>query len=205
MLHAAVKLFAKHGYEAVSVEEVSRAAGQSKGAFYWYFHEKEDCLQQALQSMLSEFEETMERLAMSSGSARRLLAEFVRLEGGPGAELFTLCGLVAHLRQSPSQSIRERVEEVGRQWSATFRKRIAELYLRAAREAGWSPEQIAASDFEEIALCYFAGLEGLVWHVQREEEAGRAPSENERAARTRQQLFIDAVLEHPPVRAAGEP
>ncbi len=39
---AALKLFCERGYHSVSVEEIATAAGVTKGAFYYYFADKED-------------------------------------------------------------------------------------------------------------------------------------------------------------------
>ena len=42
ILAAAIKSFAQHGYESVSVDEIVEKAGVAKGTFYYYFKSKED-------------------------------------------------------------------------------------------------------------------------------------------------------------------
>jgi len=42
LLEAAMRLFTAHGYSGVSVEGISEAAGVTKGAFYYWFHDKPD-------------------------------------------------------------------------------------------------------------------------------------------------------------------
>ncbi|MHB1785009.1 MAG: TetR/AcrR family transcriptional regulator [Acidimicrobiales bacterium] len=39
---SALKLFCERGYQAVTVEEIAAVAGVTKGAFYYYFADKED-------------------------------------------------------------------------------------------------------------------------------------------------------------------
>ncbi|MGE2716451.1 TetR/AcrR family transcriptional regulator [Mycolicibacterium litorale] len=46
LLNSAVKLFAKQGYDATSVQQVVDDAERTKGAFYYYFDSKEDLLKQ---------------------------------------------------------------------------------------------------------------------------------------------------------------
>lgn len=42
LLEAAIKLFARVGYDNASVDEIVEAAGVAKGTFYYYFKSKED-------------------------------------------------------------------------------------------------------------------------------------------------------------------
>lgn len=44
LINAALRLFGERGYHATSLQDVIRAAGCSKGAFYHYFDSKEDLL-----------------------------------------------------------------------------------------------------------------------------------------------------------------
>ena len=44
ILEAATELFAKHGFDRTSVDEIAKKAGLSKGAIYWYFPSKEKIL-----------------------------------------------------------------------------------------------------------------------------------------------------------------
>ena len=41
-MEAALGVFARHGYERATVDEIVREAGYSKGAFYVHFESKED-------------------------------------------------------------------------------------------------------------------------------------------------------------------
>jgi AcrR family transcriptional regulator len=56
MLRTAMELFISRGYEHVTVEQIAQAAGQSKGAFYWYFKDKEDCLRQIIGNVANKID-----------------------------------------------------------------------------------------------------------------------------------------------------
>ncbi len=45
ILQQAVRLFLEKGYHGTSIDEITRAAGLTKGALYWHFKSKEDLLQ----------------------------------------------------------------------------------------------------------------------------------------------------------------
>jgi AcrR family transcriptional regulator len=42
LLDAAAEVFARHGYERATIDEIARAAGLSKGSVYWNFASKEE-------------------------------------------------------------------------------------------------------------------------------------------------------------------
>ena len=44
ILDAAARMFCEKGYAATTVESISRAAGVTRGAFYWHFRDKSDVL-----------------------------------------------------------------------------------------------------------------------------------------------------------------
>ncbi|MDA8372548.1 MAG: TetR/AcrR family transcriptional regulator [Nocardiopsaceae bacterium] len=53
LLSAATRLFAEHGFERTSVQELVNAAGVTKGAMYHYFSSKDDLLFAIYQRVLS--------------------------------------------------------------------------------------------------------------------------------------------------------
>src|SRR5256885_16759684 len=48
LVDAALKLFATSGYEHATVDDISQAAGYSKGAYYFHFSTKDDILLELL-------------------------------------------------------------------------------------------------------------------------------------------------------------
>lgn len=60
LLAAACALLAEKGFEAINVEEITKAANVSKGTFYTYFKRKEDIV---LEISRAPFRETMDEIA----------------------------------------------------------------------------------------------------------------------------------------------
>ncbi|MFE0422649.1 TetR/AcrR family transcriptional regulator [Streptomyces sp. NPDC058953] len=63
LLSAATRLFAEHGYDGTSVQEIVEAAGVTKGALYHYFGSKEDLLQEVYGRMLRLQQERLDAFA----------------------------------------------------------------------------------------------------------------------------------------------
>jgi len=85
LLRAAAKMFCKHGLEGASIDEVTQAAGYTKGAFYANFKSKEELF---LVMLDERFAEELERLdkALAGTSepqaeARAAAADFIHFAG----------------------------------------------------------------------------------------------------------------------------
>lgn len=58
IVDCAMRLFARHGYDNVSIDDIARLANSSKGSFYNYFRSKDELFvfyRQALEDQCSEF------------------------------------------------------------------------------------------------------------------------------------------------------
>ena len=53
----AFRLFGRHGYDGVSIDNIARAVGLSKGALYWHFDGKEALFLECLQGLDELFQE----------------------------------------------------------------------------------------------------------------------------------------------------
>lgn len=51
LLETAIRLFGNQGYHSTTVPDIVRESGSSTGAFYFYFHNKEDVFAAALESV----------------------------------------------------------------------------------------------------------------------------------------------------------
>lgn len=81
LVRHALRLFARRGYESVTVDEIVRSAKLTKGAFYHHFRSKEECLTEI---HLSFVDHSLDRFAtiMSKGddaetTIRALMTELV--------------------------------------------------------------------------------------------------------------------------------
>jgi len=75
LLEAAERLFATRGYLAVSVDEMCRAAGVSKGAFYHHFPSKQAVFLALLEAWLQRLQKALENeVAAHDTPAQALLA-----------------------------------------------------------------------------------------------------------------------------------
>jgi AcrR family transcriptional regulator len=52
ILHRAMRIFLEKGYHGASIDDITKAAGLTKGALYWHFGSKEDLLK----TIVKEFE-----------------------------------------------------------------------------------------------------------------------------------------------------
>lgn len=62
IVNCAMRLFAEHGYDNVSVDDIAKAAGSSKGSFYNYFTSKDELFvfyRHALDKQCSDFYENL--------------------------------------------------------------------------------------------------------------------------------------------------
>ncbi|TCJ32538.1 TetR/AcrR family transcriptional regulator [Parafrankia sp. BMG5.11] len=98
LVQAAVALWRANGYTATTVADICRAAGVSKGLFYFYFPRKEDVL--------------LEIGVLSTRGARRTAHELLR---GPydvtAVVAATLGGLERSMRRNPPELIIETILE----------------------------------------------------------------------------------------------
>ena len=48
ILREAMRLFWEQGYHGTSIDDITRAAGLTKGALYWHYNSKEDLLRRII-------------------------------------------------------------------------------------------------------------------------------------------------------------
>jgi AcrR family transcriptional regulator len=77
LFKSAAKLIDKYGYDKVTIEEISKHAGVSVGAFYHYFDSKTDILVELFKQMDQYFKQNEPKI-LSQKNAGKNLTEFFR-------------------------------------------------------------------------------------------------------------------------------
>jgi AcrR family transcriptional regulator len=73
LLSVATRLFARHGFEGTSVQDIVDAAGVTKGAMYHYYGSKDDLLYEVYHQVLSMQISHLEEIASGPGTAEERL------------------------------------------------------------------------------------------------------------------------------------
>jgi AcrR family transcriptional regulator len=120
LLDAAQSLFLARGIEAVTIDEITKAAGVSKGSFYRYFKDKEELVRALIEPgrarVLSAFERAERRLHEAE-SPEQVRSAYARLGKELAAALITEAGTTKlYLQESraPAGEARLPVRELER-------------------------------------------------------------------------------------------
>lgn len=73
IINAALKLFARAGYEATSVDDIARETGLGKGTLYLYFKDKEDLYYHTMLSVFDSYEQAVRECIDSSKPPAEIL------------------------------------------------------------------------------------------------------------------------------------
>lgn len=155
LVEAALQLFSTSGYEHATVDDISQAAGYSKGAYYFHFSTKDDILLELLRMW------TEDRNAQLAGAAeaahdrdglRDVLAGFFSYTMSPRWPGVLLEFWAQAIR---NQEVSKRLTEA----YAVWRKHLAEAF-DAARAAG-----VITAGAEDAAAVALAAHDGYAVQV----------------------------------------
>jgi AcrR family transcriptional regulator len=151
LIDAALKLFSTSGYEHATVDDISREAGYSKGAYYFHFSTKDDILTELLR-MWTEDRTTVlaaaEGEATSSDSLANVLEAFFTYEEQRWP---------AVLLEFWSQAVRNpEVSNRLTQAYAAWRGQLADAFAQAAGNGAIALE--SAQDAAAVALAAHDGF-----------------------------------------------
>ncbi len=161
MLESAYTLFVKNGYDVVTVEQIAGTSGQSKGAFYWYFKDKEDCLTQVLIGKGKILFTDLAKIIESDGTAAERLLALTDFNNWCSPEYQQFIILRNGLIYSASKSVRDLANEYWSTWWNDGYLMVKKLAKEAAKETGWSDQELSEYDFDTWAFCYLSSYNGV--------------------------------------------
>jgi AcrR family transcriptional regulator len=155
LVDGALRVFAEHGYEEATVEDIAAAAGYSKGAYYFHFATKEDIFLELLEQWTGEQTERLKAFEKATPAAAALLET---LEGflsyGERESLWPRLLLEFWAQARRHEAVRG---ELGRAY-AGWRKLLAQTFRRATGSGLLSPQL----DPDAAARLVLAAHDGLV-------------------------------------------
>lgn len=147
LLDVAQQLIADMGYEAMSVEAVTRAAQVAKGTFYHYFVSKEDMLGQLLQRLMDGlFAHLNVQVAATEGNAVDKLAAILHASSAYKSQQMPNYLSSASLYRPENYALRHRLWDG---WASTVRGIIAPVIAEGVTEGSFHVE---ADDFAADVL-----------------------------------------------------
>ena len=156
LVDAALPVFARHGFERATVDEIVREAGYSKGAFYVHFDSKEDLFWAMLDERIDGVQDTLRNaidieLSVAENQRRILQAIFAVDQDDPTWPALFM-EFAAHAARNPK--VREKLGEMYRRWHS-----FTVETLIGAKEAG---KVRADLDVDFTASVMIALIEGTL-------------------------------------------
>ncbi len=165
ILQTAIKLFGAKGYQSVTIDEIAKTAGVSRGLIHYHFGNKEDLLLQIVSSGKSIISESLNVISQSNGSARNKIREALRVYMQLATSRLAVAQmmLIAFFEVPHTQRIRsdllEAYEEIRLQFRGLIDEGLANREIRpmdgavAARLAiGMALETIKMATLEEGSI-----------------------------------------------------
>jgi len=156
LLDAALSIFARHGYERATVDEIVGEAGFSKGAFYVHFESKEDLFWSKLEHRIANNQATFREAVDPSRPVAENLAAIIRAAFNRN-QREPLWGALfmefaAHASRNPR--VRDNLAEVYHSW-----RRLTIETLRLGQKIGVVRQDI---DVELFASVLISVVEGTI-------------------------------------------
>jgi AcrR family transcriptional regulator len=154
LVDAALRVFAEHGYDEATVEEIAAAAGYSKGAFYFHFASKEDIFLELLEQWTGEQTERLRAFDEATPAAAALLESLEAFLSYAEREVVWPRLLVEFWAQARQhEAIRRGLSQA----YVTWRRLLAQAFRRAAHTGLLSP-QLDPDDAARLVLATHDGL-----------------------------------------------
>lgn len=124
VLRSAWELFAAHGFEATTIDQVAEAAGMSRRTFFRYFTGKDELILERLVEAGERVADALRARPADEAAWPALRAAFDELVAGQEAHPEVARRLGTMLRDEPG--VRASAEERRRRWTETLRPLVAQ-------------------------------------------------------------------------------
>ncbi|GAB4351052.1 MAG: TetR/AcrR family transcriptional regulator [Candidatus Abyssubacteria bacterium] len=166
IVRVAAELFRKNGYHNTSLNEVLKAAGLTKGGFYFHFRSKEE-LGDAVIDYMREFwvNNVLEEVANENGAIRKIEKMFEIMIDTHEGNVFHGCALLAVLTAEMMESqhpFSDRLRKIYRDWQSS----ITEILEQGKREGLFKESMNPKS----LALLIIGTLQGTTMMAHLDEE-----------------------------------
>ena len=104
IIHSALQLFNRHGFDAASIDDIMAGAGMTRGGFYSYFQSKSELYAEAITCFVGGKLDGIAAVDKASDRAARILHDYLSGQHYDGVEMS--CPLIGRA------SCRERVCEL---------------------------------------------------------------------------------------------
>ena len=172
ILNQAMRIFLEKGYHGTSIDDITQAAGLTKGALYWHFKSKEDLLKKLIRKYEKSFlDNLIHAVTEVKGRASDKFEKYVRFNSAFAYYNRELCvsftTLAAEL-VGAHHGIEPEIRRVYRK----YQNFLSKLILQGKKEKSFRKEINAAL----AALIVIAFHDGILlqWSMNREKIDGEA-------------------------------
>jgi len=160
IVEAAIGVFAQHGFDAATTDDIARAAGLSKGGLYWHFKSKDDILAAILIQLFDQELGVLQQLIVDEGAVAPRLRQMVTHGVAAVQQLEALLPVMLEF-----YALAARKSDV-RQFLQRYYQRYHQL-LTQLFEQGYARGEFHRGTAEATAITLIAQLEGmgLLWAV----------------------------------------
>ena len=160
ILEAAIAVFAQHGFDAATTDDIARAAGLSKGGLYWHFKSKDDILAAILVQIFDEELGVLQRLIAAEGAVASRLRQMVAHGVAAAQQLEALLPVVLEFYALAAR--RSDVRQILQRYYQRYYQLLDQLI-----EQGFARGEFRHGTAEAAAITLIAQLEGmgLLWAI----------------------------------------
>jgi AcrR family transcriptional regulator len=134
ILRQATRLFVEKGYHGTSIDDITRAAGLTKGALYWHFKSKENLLKRVIEEYENRFLDGLIRaVGEVKGGALDKFEKFVRYNAAFGYYNRDLCVSFTTL-SAELVGTRHRIESEIRRIYGRYQKFLTKVIAQGKKE-----------------------------------------------------------------------